>query len=186
MIDLEQEGVDDGDDDGGEHIGRAEGLRTDEVDADAEDEHGAYERKRLLRAAVVMMGESAPANNVIVPWNTATGRAEKMQPRPSEAVMVQTMMQSSAPLRASVDQSPSRPSWIDPTIAMAPIHTVSEVETKSVGELVIALAASLALEPFAKVLDGGFQVDGLADERTEGERDNEHGGAGGRQRFPHR
>ena len=52
-----------------------------------------------------MMGESAPANSVIVPWNTATGRAEKMQPRPSEAVMVQTMMQSNAPLRASVDQS---------------------------------------------------------------------------------
>lgn len=47
MIDLEQEGVDDGDDDGGEHIGRAEGLRTDEVDADAEDEHGAYERKAV-------------------------------------------------------------------------------------------------------------------------------------------
>ena len=84
MIDLEQEGVDDGDDDGGEHIGRAEGLRTDEVDADAEDEHGATS-ERLLRAAVVMMGESAPANNVIVPWNTATGRAEKMQPRPSDA-----------------------------------------------------------------------------------------------------
>lgn len=82
--------------------------------------------------------------------------------------MVQTMMQSSAPLRASVDQSPSRPSWIDPTIAMAPIHTVSEVETKAlVNSLSIALTAGLALEPFAKVLDGGFQVDGLADERTE-------------------
>ena len=65
---------------------------------------------RLSRAAVVMMGESAPANSVIVPWNTATGRAEKMQPRQSEAVMVQTMMQSRAPMRASVDQSPSRPS----------------------------------------------------------------------------
>ena len=65
-----------------------------------------------------MMGESAPANNVIVPWNTATGRAEKMQPRPSDAVMVQTMMQSNAPFRASVDQSPSRPSWIDPTMAI--------------------------------------------------------------------
>ena len=87
-----------------------------------------------------MIGESAPANNVIVPWNTATGRAEKMQPRPSEAVMVQTMMQSSAPLRASVDQSPSRPSWIDPTMAMAPMHTVSEVETKA---LVNSLSPSL-------------------------------------------
>lgn len=31
--------------------------------------------ERLSRAAVVMMGESAPANSVIVPWNTATGRA---------------------------------------------------------------------------------------------------------------
>ena len=79
--------------------------------------------KGVIVAAVVMMGESAPANSVIVPWNTATGRAEKMQPRPSEAVMVQTMMQSNAPFRASVDQSPSRPSWIDPTMAMAPIHT---------------------------------------------------------------
>ena len=47
MLDLEQEGVYDGDDDGGKHIGRAEGLRTDEVDADAEDEHGAYERKAV-------------------------------------------------------------------------------------------------------------------------------------------
>lgn len=42
-IDLEQEGVDDGYDDGGEHVGRAEGLRSDKVDADAEDEHGPHE-----------------------------------------------------------------------------------------------------------------------------------------------
>ena len=44
QIDLEQEGVDDGYDNGGEHIGRAEGLGTDEIDADAEDEHRAHER----------------------------------------------------------------------------------------------------------------------------------------------
>ena len=43
-MDLEQEGVDDGYDNGGEHIGRAEGLRADEIYADAEDEHRAHER----------------------------------------------------------------------------------------------------------------------------------------------
>ena len=44
MIDLEQEGVYDGDDDGGKHIGRAEGLRSNKVNANTEDEHGAHKR----------------------------------------------------------------------------------------------------------------------------------------------
>lgn len=49
--------------------------------------------------------------------------------RPMDAAMAQTMTASSAPLRASVDQSPARPSWMEPTMAMAPMQTVSDAVT---------------------------------------------------------
>lgn len=115
-----------------------------------------------------MMGESAPANNVIVPWNTATGRAEKMQPRPSDAVMVQTMMQSNAPFKASVDQVTEQTVLNRAHDGHGADAHRERCRDKGVGELVVTLAAGFSLEPFAKVLDGGLQVDGLADERTEG------------------
>ena len=49
-----------------------------------------------------MNGSIKRAKIVIVSWKTATGNAEKMAPRPMEAVMAQTMMKSSAPLIVSV------------------------------------------------------------------------------------
>ena len=77
-----------------------------------------------------MTGANRRASAVMVPCTSATGIAENRQPRPSEAAITQTMSASSAPLSARVDQSPSRPSWIEPTIAIAPMQTVSVAVTK--------------------------------------------------------
>ena len=85
--------------------------------------------ERLASAVCVMMGCSSVASAVTLPCSTATGRAENRHPRPMDAAMAQTMTASSAPLRASVDQSPARPSWMEPTMAMAPMQTVSDAVT---------------------------------------------------------
>ena len=57
--------------------------------------------------------------------------AEKMQPLPIDAVIMQTSSASMAPLRMRVEGSALMPSWMDPTIAMAPMLTVSDAVTKA-------------------------------------------------------
>lgn len=83
-------------DNSGQEVCGLECPAPDEVHAYTEDEHGPYERE-VSSAPAVMMGWIKRASRVIVPWNTPTGKAEKMAPRPIEAVMAHTMMQSRAP-----------------------------------------------------------------------------------------
>ena len=88
-------------------------------------------RERLLSAASVISGRIRPARAVILPWKSATGMAEKMQPLPMEQVMTIMMIRSRTALVARMEKSPVRPSSIDPTMAMAPMHTVSDAVTKA-------------------------------------------------------
>ena len=87
-------------------------------------------RLRLASAASVMTGEIRVASAVTQPWKAPTESAENTQPFPIEAAMAQTMMASIEPLRTSDEQSPVRPSWMEPTMAMAPTLTVSDAVTK--------------------------------------------------------
>ena len=67
----------------------------------------------------------------MLPWSTATGIAEKTQPRPMEPAMTVMMIRSSTAFTARMLQSPWRPSRMEPTIAMAPMHTVRDAVTKA-------------------------------------------------------
>ena len=77
-----------------------------------------------------MTGRSSVASRVMEPSNTRIGIAENAQPLPMEQVMTMMMIRSSTDLVARMLQSPRRPSCSEPTIAMAPMHTVSEAVTK--------------------------------------------------------
>ena len=70
------------------------------------------------------------ASAVTSPWKTPTESAEKMQPLPIDAAIAQTMIASMEPLSARADQSPARPSWMEPTMAIAPTERVSDAVTK--------------------------------------------------------
>ena len=87
--------------------------------------------ERLAIAAADMMGWIRRASRVSDPSNIKTGMAEKMQPLPMDVVMMQTSSASMAPLRMRVEGSALMPSWMDPTIAMAPMLTVSDAVTKA-------------------------------------------------------
>ena len=79
-------------------------------------------------------GKKGPAKKaaaVTAPWKSPTGTAEKMLPFPWEAAMTQMMMASSTPLATSTEWSPATPSRMEPTTAMAPMHTVQEADTKA-------------------------------------------------------
>ena len=87
--------------------------------------------ERLASAAAVMSGCKKLASRVRAPWSASTGIAAKMQPLPIDVVMVHTSRASMAPLIASVVQSPVMPSWMAPTMDMAPIATESDAVTKA-------------------------------------------------------
>ena len=59
--------------------------------------------ERLAMAASVKSGLASTASRVIVPWITPTGIAEKMQPRPREAVMTKMTTMSITALAARIE-----------------------------------------------------------------------------------
>ncbi len=66
--------------------------------------------------------------------------AENTHPTSREALKTNTMMKSSSDLAYSVDGSWNTPSWMAPTMAIAPMHTVSVVVTNpSMNSLFLAL-----------------------------------------------
>ena len=95
-------------------------------------------RDRYCMARSVMTGFKKEAKTVIKPSKTSTGMDENPAPFPSEQVMTMIMMKSKTAFVARIDQSPKMPSWIAPTMAIAPMHTVREAVTK-------ALTKSLSL-----------------------------------------
>lgn len=91
-----------------------------------------------------MNGRIKAAQAVIEPSKTNTGIAENMHPFPSEQVITRIITKSSTDFAARIDQSPLIPSWIAPTIAIAPIETVSDAVTNpSTKSLAFALPVFL-------------------------------------------
>ena len=58
---------------------------------------------RFPSAASVISGRTSPARAVMLPWNTATGIAEKTAPRPKEQLMTIIMIKSSTALVARME-----------------------------------------------------------------------------------
>ena len=83
------------------------------------------------RTASVIRGLSQTARAVTPPWSKPTGIAEKIHPRPSEEAIIMIITASSTDFASSIAMLPERPSSTAPTIAIAPIQTTREDETKA-------------------------------------------------------
>lgn len=77
-------------------------------------------------ASGIIRGRTRRASKVTSPWKIATGIAENRQPFPIAAVITIMMIRSRIALVTRMEISPDIPSSIAPTIAIAPIHTVSD------------------------------------------------------------
>ena len=82
-------------------------------------------------ARSVITGATSRASRVMSPSKIRTGIAENAQPLPRDEVITAMMMKSSTDLTARVEKSPVRPSWIAPTMAIAPMQTVREAVTNA-------------------------------------------------------
>ena len=138
---------------------------------------------RYATAVAVITGERSRASSVMTPSKAKTGSAEKAAPLPMEDVITAMMMKSSTDFTASVEKSPSRPSCIEPIIAMAPMETVSDGRHKGVDEARVTGVARPPLEPFAEALKAVFDAEERPDDRPEGEaQHDQHRPSAGEQR----